>query len=178
MGDGNDSEDIRAGLTVGRHRTDVLSASKVVIGVVRDKYKRRVRKLEQQQEAAGVAGGGGIMQAMWNVATGAGKAPQQTQQRQQQPVPVMPGTECPMLDGSVDTFYPYWDETFSANHLGPSGVGRGGGISRAFDGGSGGDGMGSGDAQGQQQQQQQQPYPDLWSTISMDWAQEMGGGML
>ncbi|KAK0656786.1 hypothetical protein B0T16DRAFT_319036 [Cercophora newfieldiana] len=124
MGDGSDSEDILAGLSPAatlRHNMDVLSASKVVIGVVRGKFRRRTQPVVSMP----------------------GSHP-----------PVMPGSECPMLDGSAEQYYPYWDETFAANHLELAGAGGGAGVSE------------------QQQQQQQQQYNDLWSTISMGWAQD------
>jgi len=144
MGDGSDSEDIRAGLESSqpptaalRHSMDVLSASKVVIGVVRDKYNRRVRKLDAPPPATK-----GIVRTMWAAATGGGGSSIPAPVPQP---PVIPGTECPMLDGSAEQYYPYWDETFAANHLAPQG------------GFAGID------------EQQQQQYNDLWSTISMGW---------
>ncbi|KAK0632234.1 hypothetical protein B0T14DRAFT_419444 [Immersiella caudata] len=160
MGDGSDSEEIMLGLpsasqppapaTALRHSMDVLSASKVVIGVVRDKFRKRVRKLEgPPPPPAPPPASGGIIQNLWAAATGSGKAAGPVPMPASHP-PVIPGTECPMLDGSIEPYYPYWDETFSANHLDQGG----------FGGGDAGSGV------------QQQQHNDLWSTISMGWAQD------
>jgi hypothetical protein len=161
MGDGSDSEEIVLGMQPSsaaggqpaaatatlRHNMDVLSASKVVIGVVRDKFRKRVRKLEgPPAPVAAPPVTGGILQNLWAAATGSGKTAELVPMPASHP-PVIPGTECPMLDGSVEPYYPYWDETFAANHLAQGGFGDGG-------------------------EPQQQPYNDLWSTISMGWAQE------
>ncbi|KAK4041967.1 hypothetical protein C8A01DRAFT_14345 [Parachaetomium inaequale] len=100
-----------------RRSMDVLSASRVVLEMVKMKFERRVAKLEK------------------------GAAAQQQQQQQQQqveamlgvvaphpmPVPTPPGgggrvpahdsavSGCPMMDGSLEPYYPYWDETFNSN---------------------------------------------------------------
>ncbi|KAK4447489.1 hypothetical protein QBC34DRAFT_409524 [Podospora aff. communis PSN243] len=158
MGDGSDSDEILQGMQPAsssaaaataklRHNMDVLSASKVVIGVVRDKFQKRIRKLAgPPPPVAAPPVTGGIIQNLWAAATGSGKTAEPVPMPASHP-PVMPGTECPMLDGSVEPYYPYWDETFAANHLAQGSFGGGG-------------------------EQQQQAYNDLWSTISMGWAQE------
>ena len=108
MGGGVDAGEIKAGLSPApgpgggrRPSMDVLSASKIVLGMVRNKYVKRVAQLERQQ--------------------------QQQQQRQAERMippghPAIPAAShdptvsgCPMLDGSLEPYYPYWDETFTSN---------------------------------------------------------------
>ncbi|KAK3190619.1 hypothetical protein K4F52_003310 [Lecanicillium sp. MT-2017a] len=80
------SED--AGLTASTKKVDIASAMRVVMAVVRDKYRQRLAQaeesaLQQQQQ----------------------QQKQQEQQRQQRKA----GTGCPMLDGSMDELLPLWD---------------------------------------------------------------------
>lgn len=164
MGDAaEDGEDIHARLTPatsGQKTMDVLSASKVVLAVVRKKFQRRVNKLEQaakqQQQQSG-----SILQAMWAAATGiAGGAHQPGMdmpwQGAQQADAAASGPGCPMLDGSLEPFYPYWDETFAASHLGvPGGVG-----------------IGAASVPEQQQSTAAAYDNDVWGTIMMGWAQD------
>lgn len=67
--------------------TDVLSASKVVVDMVRHKYEKRLAALEMAEASQGP------------------------------PHPLLPGTDksmskCPMLDGSLDQYIQDWDERF------------------------------------------------------------------
>lgn len=63
--------------------TDVASASKIVIAVVAEKYKKRLALLQEQEE-------------------------QQQQQRVQQ-IQLPRSAKCPMLDGSMDSYFPLWN---------------------------------------------------------------------
>ncbi|KAF3768543.1 hypothetical protein M406DRAFT_336961 [Cryphonectria parasitica EP155] len=93
------SDDDKGGETLvpasKRQATDVLSASRVVVGVVWRKYKRRLETL-QRAETAGPP---------------APMPPDMDQNR----------IRCPMLDGSLDEYLPGWDNTFldSGNLLNP-----------------------------------------------------------
>lgn len=64
-------------LTAVAKRADVVSASRVVMAVVKEKYEKRLAFLQQQEQ----------------------------QQEQQE----MPRPKCPMLDGSLDSYFPLWD---------------------------------------------------------------------
>jgi len=126
---------------------DVLSASKIVLEMVKKKFRRRVARLE-------------------------GKQLQQQQQQQQlqeaelmlaaPPHPRRPGAPasldpavsgCPMMDGSLEPYYPYWDETFNSNL-----VGSGFGIA-----GAQGTGQAELDASGASVPN------DLWAAMTMGW---------
>ncbi|KAL1843278.1 hypothetical protein VTJ49DRAFT_2387 [Mycothermus thermophilus] len=165
---------------------DVLSASKVVLEMVKAKFWRRVARLE----------GGSASQAQRR---------QQVQQEQQQqhqphqnsqqqhqhqihlppstttaaayppptvsivnpwstapppPPSAVPGhndgsiTGCPMMDGSLESFYPYWDETFTNHHSAGAGKGAPGpGFGVMF-------GSGGGSSSG---------YEDQMSTSASAW---------
>ncbi|GJN67379.1 hypothetical protein PLICBS_001404 [Purpureocillium lilacinum] len=102
-------------LTPASKKVDVLSASRVVMRVVRDKYERRVRAA---LEGAALPGKG-------------------------------PG--CPMLDGSLEQYFPIWDAGFA-----PMGTPHG----HAPDG-SGGTAA-------------QPVFHDLWATMTMGWASGEG----
>lgn len=76
------SED--ASLTASTKKVDIASAMRVVMEVVRDKYRQRLAQAEES-------------------------ALQQQQQQQQQRRQRKAGTGCPMLDGSMDELLPLWD---------------------------------------------------------------------
>ncbi|KAK4127928.1 hypothetical protein N657DRAFT_654015 [Parathielavia appendiculata] len=168
---GRNAADIKAGLaqaslsSSGPQRSmDVLSASKVVLEMVKTKFTRRVAKLEklaatrqqhqqqhQQQEQEQVA-------AM--LAAAAGAAPY--------PVSVPHDSAvggCPMMDGSMEPYYQYWDETFSNNGLvAPSST-----FAAAVAGGQGGAEEGFRQA-GMDPAGAGLPN-DLWTAMTMEWAQ-------
>lgn len=152
---------------------DVLSASRIVLGVVKKKFDRRVQRVEREQreeqerqrgligrvvEGLGLGlGGGGEGQVAGGGGGGGG------------------GHDgsiggCPMMDGSMEGYYAYWDETFADT----AGLGGGG-----FQGPNVGP-MGGGETTTttggipQQQQAMPQVSGDLWGTMTMAWAQ---GGM-
>jgi hypothetical protein len=88
-----------AGVGQGKSRMalDVLSASKIVLDMVRKKFLKRVARLQQQQ----------AMQATLAAADAAATVPH--------PLPPhgSASSGCPMMDGSLEQYYPYWDETFT-----------------------------------------------------------------
>ncbi|KAK4181377.1 hypothetical protein QBC36DRAFT_366858 [Triangularia setosa] len=171
----------------GKQGMDVLSASRVVLGVVRRKFERRVAKVEkerqereqqererQQQGLLGkVVGGFGMMGQQQQQIGG-----QQVGGQAQQHDPSIGG--CPMMDGSMEGYYAYWDETFTNTNSGIGGGGSGGGFQMPPGGhppvgGAGGGTTGQIPAQ-QQQQQQTMMMPqvsssDLWAMMTVAWAQ-------
>jgi len=101
-----------------------------------------------------------MMAALWAAATGS-FTQQPVLPTTAVPTSAMPAATisgCPMLNGSVESFLPYWDETFSVSHLGQ-------GIPAPLD-----------MSQSQAQQLGLAEYPDLWATISTGWAHEDGTG--
>ncbi|KAH6854889.1 hypothetical protein B0I37DRAFT_42122 [Chaetomium sp. MPI-CAGE-AT-0009] len=140
---------------------DVLSASKIVLEMVRRKFTRRVVKLErqrQQQEreeqqqveallaaaaphpvpAAASGRAGGAVPAQHDSAT----------------------SGCPMMDGSLEPYYPYWDETFN-NGLAAVGA-FAAAEAQAGEQGAGAAGPDPGGVQ----------LPDdLWTAMTTGWAQ-------
>ncbi|KAL2183107.1 hypothetical protein L209DRAFT_649591, partial [Thermothelomyces heterothallicus CBS 203.75] len=128
---------------------DVLSASKIVLEMVKSKYRERAARLERKQQQqqkeleamlaaaaphpmpAGEGRGGGAL--------GHGFVP----------------TACPVMDGSLDSYYPYWDETFNSNL-----AGTGLGMMQAH--GTGTAQLDGGDVA---------LAGDLWTAMTMGWAQ-------
>lgn len=108
-------------------KIDVLTASKLVFGIVRAKYRGRLAKLETPETtlARGARG-------------------------------------CPMLDGSLDGYFPAWDPDLTAPAPGALWLGE----SRPWDAGLLDDGGPS--------------VQDVWSTMTLEWPAEgdgMGGEM-
>lgn len=66
--------------------TDVASASKIVIAVVAEKYKVRLALLKEQEQQQ-----------------------QQQQQQRMQQIQLPRSAKCPMLDGSMDSYFPLWN---------------------------------------------------------------------
>lgn len=153
---------------------DVLTASKIVLEMVKKKFMKRVAKLEQHD----------LQQQQ-----------QQFLQHQQQqmeslltahpplPIPIPTGTAttshdpalsgCPMMDGSLDPYYPYWDETFTSHPAPSGGGGGGGGVHPAVSG------AGAGSQQQQPELEGGVPVPDdLWTAMTMGWAVEGGLGAM
>ncbi|UNI24309.1 hypothetical protein JDV02_010064 [Purpureocillium takamizusanense] len=104
------------GLTPASKKVDVLSASRVVMRVVRGKYERRVRAALEGSAAP----------------TGHG---------------------CPMLDGSLEQYFPIWDAGFAPMGMPPPGGSVGGMVAQPV-------------------------FHDLWATMTMGWANDdaMFGG--
>ncbi|KAK0737479.1 hypothetical protein B0T21DRAFT_450605 [Apiosordaria backusii] len=168
----------------GNKSMDVLSASRIVLGVVRKKFERRVARVEREREERereereereqqrgfiGKVVGGVTAAAGFGMGTGQQQPMGGQQQHQQQHDPSIGG--CPMMDGSMDGYYAYWDETFTNATTGV-GAGAGGG----FQVPAGHTTVGAGGGTTEQiQQQQQQMLPqvsnDLWATMTMAWAQ-------
>ena len=124
---------------------DILSASKVVFRVVRRKFQKRAAKLDPpppvppppQSGAATAAAAtssatassfsSALASAMaaaaahihpgLDIASALQSAMQQQQQQQVQHAHQLDTSMvgCPMIDGSLESFYPYWDETFPAH---------------------------------------------------------------
>ncbi|KAK0730037.1 hypothetical protein B0H67DRAFT_596295 [Lasiosphaeris hirsuta] len=170
LGDDSDGDDIRSNLTPASSQKsmDILSASKVVLGVVRTKYKRRVAKLEKppppppqpQPQPSTQPQQLGTAQATWGMPPHPGLD-----------ISREPGPGCPMLDGSLESYYPFWDETFATNHLGDQPAsGQGGRVTGA---GKGPGAVGTGVVEGGAGDQQEPVvFNDLWATMTMGWTQD------
>jgi hypothetical protein len=210
-----DGDDIREGLKSpaggggtqpGRKSMDVLSASKVVLAVVRKKFLKRVAKLDPQTlppepriqtqaqpppvqrqnqnqdknkkdsmvhsstntvqvSSASIAAATAIMATV-------GIAEQLPGPVMVEPTPIN-GIDrtiagCPMMDGSLEPFYQFWDETFMATP-GNSGIMY---ASMGHVGPGAGAGSGSGSGVGNNTQEAQAAMNnDLWGMMTMGWAQ-------
>lgn len=86
------------------------------------------------------------------------------------------------MDGSLETFYPYWDETFNMNRAAGAWSNRGGGAGGMFGGG------GSSTVSPMPMMMASHPQgaagamsggfglpDDLWATMTMGWAHGGGG---
>lgn len=94
-------------LTVSSRKVDVLSASRVVMRVVKEKFDKKL-----QRESSSSTGGG-----------------------------------CPMLDGSLEQYFPLWDAGLNAVSMDSSGF----------------------ESRGKQQQP---VFHDLWATMTMSWVND------
>ncbi|KAK4155340.1 hypothetical protein C8A00DRAFT_13627 [Chaetomidium leptoderma] len=139
----------------GPRSMDVLSASKVVLDMVRRKFLKRVVKLEgaqqrqQQQQQQ--------MEAILAAAPHPVPMPMPTAGRRAAVPHDSAISGCPMMDGSMEPYYPYWDETFNSNLAGSAFVATGaqGGVEGAIGMDSGGVGLPN----------------DLWTAMTMGWSQ-------
>jgi hypothetical protein len=136
----------------GGKSVDVISASRIVLEMVRNKFRKRVARLEAAKAAAAA-----VQQ----------REQEQGQHQHQQHVEAMLATAtptrrgvvpahsgCPMMDGSLEPYYPYWDETFDSNL-----------VTNAFAPGAEAFGQGEMDPTGA-------GVPnDLWTSMTMGWAQ-------
>ncbi|KAH6630480.1 hypothetical protein B0J18DRAFT_102601 [Chaetomium sp. MPI-SDFR-AT-0129] len=168
---------------------DVLGASKIVLEMVRRKYVKRIAKAEAARAEASAALTALQDQQFWeqevdlmlgsitpppiisdasgNVMPGPTAMPVSTSMsgptaRTQPPSAAQdPATSgCPMMDGSLDPYYPYWDETFNTDlGIGSSSFAPHG----AQVGSTGQVGLGPGGT----------TLPnDLWATLTTGWQQE------
>jgi hypothetical protein len=180
---GGENPELLAGPLAGS--TDVLSAGKVVLGVVRKKWELRVALIERVRKAKAAA-----MERL---------ALQQVQLQQgivgEVAVPV-PGLDlgvggvadvgvdddldmgvldpmvldktmhgCPMMDGSLEAYYSIWDETFSASGMAGSAGDHTGGVPGGIPGVTG-------------PPLPTNEYVDLWGNMTAGWArwQQQPGG--
>ncbi|KAK3901506.1 hypothetical protein C8A05DRAFT_34807 [Staphylotrichum tortipilum] len=157
---------------------DVLTASKIVLEMVKKKFTKRVARLEgQQQQQHDLLQHQQLIQQQQQI------QPLLTQHHPMIPIPIptaAPATShdatlsgCPIMDGSLEPYYPYWDETFTSHHLAPGG-GSGGVYPAA--------GAGAGAARAGLQQQPGLEEgggapDDLWTAMTMGWAVEGMAGV-
>jgi hypothetical protein len=149
----------------GGKSVDVISASRIVLEMVGRKFRKRVARLE----AAVVA----VQQREQEQGQGQQQqGPEQEQEQhrhhyQQQQVEAMLATAtptrrgvvpshsgCPMMDGSLEPYYPYWDETFNSNL-----------VTSAF--APGAEAFG----QGEMDPAEAGVPNNLWTSMTMGWAQ-------
>jgi len=139
----------------GGAATDVLGAGKVVLGVVRRKWEKRAERMRaREQKGKGIDVGG---------------AGQHGQQGSGAEMPLEMGLDlgmdpmlldksmqgCPMMDGSLESYYPLWDESFSS-----PGMSRAGMVVDQLGAGVEGGPLLPGDE-----------YADIWGTMTAGWAQ-------
>jgi hypothetical protein len=167
---------------------DVLSASKVVLTVVRKKFARRVAKLEpadpppiappqpprsplsqQFQLPLDFFGLRTAMGSAFGVGSGDGgsnvsSVPATTGDTQAVTAGMNDRTMagCPMMDGSLESYYQYWDETYSNPHNSAFLASMG-----ALGAGSLGEGAGN----NEQLQHGAQVNDNLWNMMTMGWSQ-------
>ena len=135
--------------------TDVVGASKVVLGVVRRKWEKRAGRMEaRRRKGKGVvdgSGGGeqhgfGVEMPFDHPGVDVGMDPMLLDQSMQ---------GCPMMDGSLESYYPLWDESFSSPGLSRAAIA----VDQPDAGVDGGPPL-PGDE-----------YADIWATMTAGWAQ-------
>ncbi|TLD22203.1 hypothetical protein PspLS_08194 [Pyricularia sp. CBS 133598] len=133
----------------------IVGASRVVFGVVKAKFDKRMAAVKRQEEQQQSSIATGIWSLLGSGSSGHAR-------------PEIPHDKttrgCPMFDGSLDSYIPVWDEAFTDQTGSGASIGLGdatGGFVGAFgdiDLGSGMDGAPF------------QPVQDLWATMTMGWA--------
>ena len=153
---------------------DVLSASRIVLDMVKRKFMRRLVKLEgtrkrQQQEEkqqeqveallAAAAAAPHPLPVPLPVPAGSASSAGGRAGREV-PVHDSATSGCPMMDGSLEPYYPYWDETFN------NGLAAVGAFVPEAQGGEQGEGAAVPPEPGSVE------LPDdLWTAMTMGWAQ-------
>lgn len=102
----------KSDLTPASKKVDILSASRIVMRVVKDKFDRRLNALQEREEAKQASMG------------------------------------CPMLDGSLDQYFPAWDAGFVTPATFGSTMPPDGGL------------------------EEQGVFQDLWTTMTQTWVNE------
>ncbi|KAK3335472.1 hypothetical protein B0T19DRAFT_9513 [Cercophora scortea] len=156
LGDGGGDNDNDSG-SARNSPVDVLTAGKVVLGEVRKKYRKRVAKLEasysspprSSQPASLLSGLLGIHTAPPSSGPDLSSSFKVDKS--------MSG--CPMLDGSLEAYYPYWDESFANT--------QGGGAAAAAAAGGPEDLATAPDHRGHDPG----AYDNVWAAMTMGWAQ-------
>ncbi|KAK8141989.1 hypothetical protein G3M48_009526, partial [Beauveria asiatica] len=101
------TEEAPTDLATAAKRADIVSASKVVLAVVKEKYERRLELLQQQQQQQQQQEQQQQQQEQQRQEQQQHKQQQQQQQQQQQVL--LPRSRCPMMDGSLEEYFPLWD---------------------------------------------------------------------
>ncbi|KAK1763596.1 hypothetical protein QBC33DRAFT_242303 [Phialemonium atrogriseum] len=136
-----------ASSSCSRKNVDVLSASKVVLEVVRQKYEKRLARIERQQLAR-------RRQSEMQSSSGMGLGADLDLSMPLDPMELDKAMQgCPMMDGSLDSYFPHWDESFTtANPSMLAGTGM------------------DNSPRGGESKTQPAGFPDLWATMTMGWA--------
>lgn len=151
-----------------RKSMDVLTASKIVLEMVRRKYVKRVAKLEGP--AAVVEGQQQQHQAYQEPgSTTFAPPPHPIHVSQPNGGSARSAYEsntsgCPMMDGSLEPFYPYWDETFNSNVVAGS-------FTTAPGAAHQGGGLPPGETEPNPTGLEAGMPNDLWMAMTMNWAQ-------
>ena len=148
-GGGRGDWDVAAAGASGSSRksVDVLSASKVVLEVVRQKYEKRLARIERQQLAR-------RRQSEMQSSSGMGLGADADLSMPLDPMELDKAMRgCPVMDGSLDSYFPHWDESFTTAN---SSLLAGTGIDNSPSGG--------------ESKAQPAGFPDLWTVMTMGWA--------
>jgi hypothetical protein len=147
---GKDRGDRSSAPANGKQNMDVLSASKVILGVVRQKYEKRLARVERRNQ--GQQQPQSDMQSSSGICPGTGSS----LNFGWDPIPLdkdMHG--CPMIDGSLESYLPYWSENFTAQN---SSMLPGTGFDNPL-------------PATDTNTQQPSDYPDLWAALTTAWPQ-------
>ncbi|KXX76398.1 Glucose transport transcription regulator RGT1 [Madurella mycetomatis] len=130
---------------------DVLSASKIVLAMVKTKYWKRAAKLDGGLPLAAQRWEEG-QTAMSGTPAATAMHSRSSRRASNATGMVRPYDGCPMMDNSMEQYYPYWDDRFT-NNL----------VTGAF--AASADGQGEVDAATTVQN-------DLWAAMTMNWASQ------
>lgn len=101
---------------------DILTASKVVLGVVRKKWEKRAARLSRKK-GQGVGVGVAVQQQGLGEELSLDMGLDANMDMNMDAMlldKTMQG--CPLMDGSLDSYYPLWDESFSSPDMGTLGT--------------------------------------------------------
>ena len=152
-------------LTPSAKKFDVISASRVVLGVVKTKFDKRVQQANRREEqaaaaAAAAAATSGFMSAGNGEGGGGGEGGRA-------------GNGCPMFDGSLDQFFPLWDPSLSTTTTTAESLGGCPFAPAATAPVPTSTSAVGGSASGSGSTNSRKPAPvfhDLWATMTMSWA--------
>ncbi|TLS21970.1 uncharacterized protein PpBr36_09463 [Pyricularia pennisetigena] len=139
----------------------IVGASRVVFGMVKTKFDKRMAAVKQQQQQRS-----SIMTGIWSLfGNGGGDGDVHPKISHDKTT-----RGCPMFDGSLDSYIPVWDEAFTDQ--------TGSGVSIAPGGATSGfaDAFGDIDLDNGMDGAQFQPTHDLWATMTMGWAESEFSG--
>jgi hypothetical protein len=134
---------------------DVLNAGKVVLAVVRKKWEKRAGRMRVMQQKRKGVDVEGQQQQDRQLGFEAGMPPLDMVGDGMDPMLLDKSMQgCPMMDGSLESYYPLWDESFSSSGLGAMSV----------------DVPGAGEMGGAPPLPASE-YVDIWESMTAGWAQ-------
>ncbi|KAH8886800.1 hypothetical protein GQ53DRAFT_750450 [Thozetella sp. PMI_491] len=141
---------------------DILAAIKVVLRAMMSKYQKRVARLERHRLAKERAHAAFADAGMGDDLAAVGAGLNFLSSDPMQLDKTVAG--CPMMDGSLEAYYPLWDETFPTPDLT-------GGTTGGVMGDGSGPSAGTPGIGGMSTTAQPAPYNDIWAAMTMGWAQ-------